>query len=168
MYNLLKNWNEKRVSMPTSLNTMGVASSSGLLTRVEEERMDFMPHYFKEYMTYEQTMFGMMSQKSSSYTGGFWEFYHVENLKAPLMILGSTEKKATISTCYEELDTDEVTVSLAVNLLTLNHLSFYFYDKGMEKEGDNCNNYYHTIYNKLDEICTELGADIKVIYEVLD
>ncbi len=96
----------------------------------ESERMNALPHHFgmRLMMVAETAIFNTMHVLCSDYTGGFWEFFDLDNGGFYMAPRGPTEKKVRIevdTNGYEgEMSLDAA--GIVVCLMAFSHLSFQY------------------------------------------
>jgi hypothetical protein len=141
----------------------------------EEDRMQFLPDYFTIQHTppMEEAIFRAADLYWKDYSGGYWEFYHITDLKgdkAPLIEIGQTDDiRVVIESNYTDLTTSPLAASTALNLITFNHASWHYAHKGNNIEfAKKLDGYYFSLrdwFFETDELTKTEVQDIIIMID---
>ena len=141
-----------------------------LLIENADERLNFLPKFFGiRSVIVEQAVYKYAQRYIEGYKGGFWKFFQAG--KAPLMVWDHDEE-VTLYTEFTSFDTNVQTASLAVMMLSLNHLTWAIYKKHeafareLQKVYDDLRDWLYSDATE-DEV-KAFGIDRNVVWNMLD
>jgi hypothetical protein len=125
------------------------------------------------FVTFERAIYGTASHWDSKYTGGLWKFIETKGtneetgpVNAWFMFFeddGLFKAKA----CFEEVETDSLTWSVALNMMVFCNLANSYSDQGNEQKAE----LFTGLYYELREAAYSNmipNLDTRALYKILD
>ncbi|MCU7846945.1 MAG: antirestriction protein [Candidatus Thiodiazotropha sp. (ex Lucinoma kastoroae)] len=89
----------------------------------EKDRLDFLPtHIGKNYLKYEFIIFRFMDMFCEDYSGGYWDYFNLDNGGMFISLNGEINLKVCNPNNYFDDQMSAEAVSIGVNLYALNTL----------------------------------------------
>lgn len=107
----------------------------------DDSRIEFLPHYFGQYMlNVERMIYDRMDRHIEKYKGGYFDFYEIRpRPRADLipLIAWTKEGKVQLENCnnYFEGETTPLIASIAISMLVYNHFSWQLAKMTKPKDG---------------------------------